>query len=448
MFDQLTERFETVLRNLRGIGKITDSNIQQTVREVRRVLLEADINLDVIQRFLSQVKQQAEGTKTIKSVKPGELFVQIIRDEMVKLLGKDTAPLDHSDRKPSVILMVGLQGSGKTTTCAKLAQRIKNEGRSVMLVAGDVYRPAAREQLLMLGEQIGIHVHTESITNPIKICKHALSYAKDRKLETVIIDTAGRLHVNEKLMDEIANIQRTVDPVEILYVADGMTGQDAVNSASDFAKYVDLTGIILTKMDGDAKGGAAISIVDVTKTPIKFIGTSEKMDGLEPFDPERIVSRILGFGDILSLVEKAQTVADEKVLKRTQERLKTAAFSLEDFRDQLQQLQKMGSMNQMMAMIPGMDRKTLKGMNFDERQIKWMEAIVNSMTKWEREYPQMLNGSRRKRISAGSGRPVQEINQLIKQFTAMQKMMKKVNKGKIPGLPPGMKLPGNFFGIN
>jgi signal recognition particle subunit SRP54 len=448
MFDQLTERFETVLRNLRGVGKITDSNIQQTVREVRRVLLEADVNLDVIQRFLSQVKQRAEGTKTVKSIKPGELFIQIIRDEMIKLLGKDTAPLGYSDRKPSVILMVGLQGSGKTTTCVKLAQRIKKEGRSVMLVAGDIYRPAAREQLKVLGDQIGIHVHIESTKNPIKICKHALSYAKEKRLDTVIIDTAGRLHVDEKLMDEIATIQRTVNPYETLYIADGMTGQDAVNSASDFAKQVDLTGIILTKMDGDAKGGAAVSIVDATKTPIKFIGTSEKLDGIESFDPERIVDRILGFGDIISLVEKAQTVADEKVLKRTEERIKSAQFSLEDFRDQLQQLQKMGSMNQMMAMIPGIDRKTLKGMKFDERQMKWMEAIINSMTGWEREHPQMLNGSRRKRISEGSGRPVQEINQLIKQFTAMQRMMKKVNKGKIPGLPPGMKLPGNFPGLN
>lgn len=448
MFDQLTERLDLVLRNLRGLGKITDNNIQQTVREIRRVLLASDVNIAVIKKFISRIQERAQGTKIVKSIKPGELFIKIIRDELINLFGETAAPLEYSNKKPSIFLITGLQGSGKTTTCAKLAKKINNEGKSVSLIAADIYRPAAKDQLKILGEKIKLPVYTENNVNAIQICKNGIKEATRNNIDVVIIDTAGRLHINEELMQEIESLQKAVKPIETIYVADGMTGQDAVISAEEFSKRLKLSGIILTKMDGDARGGAAISIVEITKCPIKLIGTSEKMDGLEVFNPERMVNRILGYGDIVSLVESAQKIADDKSVKKYQEKLKSATLDLTDFKDQLQQLQKLGSMNQIMQMMPGMNRKMLKGFNMDDRQIRWMEAIINSMTIAEREHPNIINGSRRKRIASGSGRPVQEINQLLKQFSQMQMLMKKAKKGNIPGFDQMFANSGKFMDLN
>ncbi len=448
MFDQLTERLDLVLRNLRGLGKITDNNIQQTVREIRRVLLASDVNIAVIKKFISRIQERAQGTKIVKSIKPGELFIKIIRDELINLFGETAAPLEYSNKKPSIFLITGLQGSGKTTTCAKLAKKINNEGKSVSLIAADIYRPAAKDQLKILGEKIKLPVYTENNVNAIQICKNGIKEATRNNIDVVIIDTAGRLHINEELMQEIESLQKAVKPIETIYVADGMTGQDAVISAEEFSKRLKLSGIILTKMDGDARGGAAISIVEITKCPIKLIGTSEKMDGLEVFNPERMVNRILGYGDIVSLVESAQKIADDKSVKKYQEKLKSATLDLTDFKDQLQQLQKLGSMNQIMQMMPGMNRKMLKGFNMDDRQIRWMEAIINSMTIAEREHPNIINGSRRKRIASGSGRPVQEINQLLKQFSQMQMLMKRAKKGNIPGFDQMFANSGKSMDLN
>ncbi|MFC1550579.1 signal recognition particle protein [Candidatus Neomarinimicrobiota bacterium] len=448
MFDQLTERLDLVLRNLRGLGKITDSNIQQTVREIRRVLLASDVNITVIKKFISHVQERAQGTKVVKSIKPGELFIKIIKDELINLLGESAVQLEYSKKKPSIYLVTGLQGSGKTTTCVKLAKKISDDGKSVSLIAADIYRPAAKDQLKILGKKINLQVYTENSINAVQICKNGIKEATKNDIDIVIIDTAGRLHINEELMQEIESIQKTVNPVETLYVADGMTGQDAVNSAEEFSKRLKISGIILTKMDGDARGGAAISIVEITKCPIKLIGTSEKMDGLEVFNPERMVNRILGFGDVVSLVESAQKIADDKSIKSYQEKIKSATLDLTDFKNQLQQLKKLGSMNQIMQMMPGMNRKMLKSFNMDDRQIKWMEAIINSMTITEREHPDIINGSRRKRISLGSGRSVQEINQLLKQFTQMQMIMKRAKKGNIPGFNQIFANNGKFIDIN
>jgi len=448
MFDQLTERLDLVLRNLRGLGKITDNNIQETAREIRRVLLASDVNIAVIKKFISRIQERAQGTKIVKSIKPGELFIKIIRDELINLFGETAAPLEYSNKKPSIFLITGLQGSGKTTTCAKLAKKINNEGKSVSLIAADIYRPAAKDQLKILGKKIKLPVYTENNVNAIQICKNGIKEATRNNIDVVIIDTAGRLHINEELMQEIESLQKAVKPIETIYVADGMTGQDAVISAEEFSKRLKLSGIILTKMDGDARGGAAISIVEITKCPIKLIGTSEKMDGLEVFNPERMVNRILGYGDVVSLVESAQKIADDKSVKKYQEKLKSATLDLTDFKDQLQQLQKLGSMNQIMQMMPGMNRKMLKGFNMDDRQIRWMEAIINSMTIAEREHPNIINGSRRKRIASGSGRPVQEINQLLKQFSQMQMLMKRAKKGNIPGFDQMFANSGKFMDLN
>ncbi|NQV36613.1 MAG: signal recognition particle protein [Candidatus Marinimicrobia bacterium] len=434
MLEQLSDRFDSIFRNLRGLGKITDSNIRQTSREIRRVLLEADVNFTVAKDFVQRVSDRAEGTKVIKSVKPGEQFIKIIRDELIGVLGKTVAPLELKPNKTTVILMAGLQGSGKTTTCAKLAHLIKKQGKSVLLVAADVYRPAAIEQLKVMGKSVGCEVYDEGQSDPVKICSRAIDYAKSEKLDVVILDTAGRLHIDGEMMVEIQNISEAAHPDEIFFVVDGMTGQDAVNSALAFKNALNLTGTILTKLDGDARGGAAVSITEVTGTPIKFIGVSEKIDGLENFDPKRLADRILGFGDVVSLVEKAQEAIDVNEAERISERLKKQQFDLEDFRSQLKQISKMGSMNQLLGMMPGMNRKALKNINVDDGQMKWMEAIINSMTPRERQKPSILNGSRRKRIASGSGRSLQEVNQLLKQFHQLQKMMKQFGKMRMPGI--------------
>ena len=443
MFDQITDKFDSVFRSLRGLGKITDRNINDTTREVRRVLLDADVNFRVARDFIKRVQKRAQGTKVTKSVKPGEQFIKIIHEEMVQLLGGTSETLDLS-QKPSVILMAGLQGSGKTTSASKLAYYLKQKGKKVLLVAADVYRPAAIDQLKALGQKAGTKVYDEGAGDPIAICKNAIDEAKSTNIDVVILDTAGRLHVDGEMMAEIQSIFEETKPQEILFVADGMTGQDAVNSAQVFNEALPLTGIILTKMDGDARGGAAVSIREVTGKPIKFIGVSEKLDGLQIFEPKRIADRILGFGDVISFVEKAQSIVDEKEAKLLQKKMMKNTFDLEDFRGQMKQLKQMGSMKQLMGMMPGMNRKMLKGMSFDDKQIDWTEAIINSMTTDERHNPKIINGSRRLRISKGSGRSVHEINTLIKQFSQMQKMMKKIGNLK------SLKIPemGSFTGLN
>ena len=443
MFNQLAERFESIFRDLRGLGKITDSNIKQTSREIRRVLLEADVNIVVAKDFVNRVKDRAEGTKVLKSVKPGEQFIKIIHDELVALLGNDVKSLELGSKKPAVILMAGLQGAGKTTTCGKLAFLLKKQKKSVLLAAADVYRPAAIEQLVQVGKSIDVPVYEQGAGDPVAICQSAVDEAKASKTDVVILDTAGRLHVDGEMMNEIQEISDAVSPNETMFVVDGMTGQDAVNSAKAFAAALPLTGTILTKLDGDARGGAAVSIAAVTGVPIKFIGVSEKVEGLEAFDPERIVNRILGLGDVVSLVEKAQDLFDENDAKRLEKKLKNATFDLEDFREQLKQIKSMGSLNQIMGMMPGMNRKLMKGMDFDDKKLIWTDAIISSMTFEERKNPIIIDGSRRSRISKGSGRTVQEINQLLKQFTEMKKMMKKMGKMKLP-----KNLKNQMLGLN
>ncbi len=442
MFEQITDRFDTIFRRLRGLGKITDKNIQETSREIRRVLLEADVNLQVARDFITHVKVKAEGTKVLKSIKPGEQYIKIIYEELIHVLGDETAEIDLNG-KPSVILMAGLQGSGKTTTCAKLAKMFTNQNKKVLMVAADVYRPAAIEQLQSLGRQIDVPVYDEGLGDPVAICVNAVAKAKSEKVDIVILDTAGRLHIDGEMMNEIQHIWDEVKPNEILFVADSMTGQDAVTSAKAFSEALPLTGTILTKLDGDARGGAAVSIRQVTGTPIKFAGVSEKMDGLEPFNPKQMADRILGFGDVISLVEKAELVTDEIEVAKLEKKMRGNEFNLEDFQQQLMQLKKMGSLQQLMGMMPGINRKMLKGMDMDDRQLLWTEAIINSMTPSERSKPNLIDGSRRKRISLGSGRSLQEVNQLLKQFAQMKKMMKQFGKMK-----PGKMPMGNFMGIS
>ena len=437
MFDQITERFDTVLRNLRGLGKITDKNIQETAREIRRILLEADVNFQVTRDFVKRVQERSAGTKVLKSVKPGEQFIKIIHDELATLLGNEPVPLEFAKKGQTVILMAGLQGSGKTTTCVKLANRFKDQGKSALLVAADVYRPAAIKQLQVLADEIAVPVFEMGQDDPVKICSAAVEEAALSKLDCVILDTAGRLHVDGEMMVEIQQIAEAVKPTETLFVADGMTGQDAVHSAQAFNEALEITGTILTKLDGDARGGAAMSITAITKKPVKFIGISEKTDGLEVFDPQRMADRILGLGDVVTLVEKAQKVVAESETVKIQEKLLENRFTLEDFNTQIKQLHKMGNLNQIMGMIPGVPRKMLQGMDLDDRQLSWTEAMINSMTLQERNNPQLINGRRRRRIAAGSGRSVQEVNQLLKQFTEMQKMMKKFGKMKSRGIRVG-----------
>jgi len=437
MFDQITERFDTLLRNLRGIGKITDKNIQETARQIRRVLLEADVNFQVTRDFVKRVQDRSSGTKVLKSVKPGEQFIKIIHDELITLLGDEPVSLEFATKGQTVILMAGLQGSGKTATCVKLANRLNDQGKSVLLVAADVYRPAAIKQLQVLAEDIDVPVFEMGQDDPVKICTAAIEEAVLSKIDCVILDTAGRLHVDGEMMIEIQQIAEAVKPTETLFVADGMTGQDAVHSAQAFNEALEITGTILTKLDGDARGGAAISITTVIEKPVKFIGTSEKIDGLEVFDPQRMADRILGLGDVVTLVEKAQKVVTESEAAKIQEKLIENQFTLEDFNSQINQLQKMGNLNQIMGMIPGIPRKMMKGIDLDGQQLSWTKAMINSMTPQERNNPQVINGQRRRRIAAGSGRSVQEVNQLLKQFTEMQKMMKKYGKMKSRGMRLG-----------
>ncbi len=427
MFNQITEKFQGIFRSVRGFGTITDSNIKSTVRDVRKALIDADVNFKVVKSFISTIEKRAEGTKVINSVKPGEHFIKIIHDEMISLLGEKSSGISLQT-KQSVILLTGLQGVGKTTSAGKLANYIKSNGKTVLLVAADVYRPAAVDQLKKIGKQINVKVFFENDSDPVEISKNAVSYAKETKTDAVIIDTAGRLHFDEQMMLEIQLIKDSVNPNEIIYVADGMSGQDAVKAATAFNKAIPFTGNLLTKMDGDSRGGAALSICSVTGIPIKFIGTSEKIDGLEKFDPKRMADRILGFGDIISLVEKAQSAIDENKAFEIEKRIQQNKFDFEDFKMQIQQIKKIGPISSIFNMLPSKNSKALKNFKMDDRQIVWTEAIINSMNKNERKNPNIIDGSRRLRIAKGSGRTVQEVNTLLKQFTQMKKMMKKMNK--------------------
>ena len=429
MFGQITERFESIFRRVRGLGKITDKNINDAARDIRRALLESDVHFKVVKEIVSRVKKKAEGTKVSRTVKPGQQFIKIIHEELIDILGRDPKPLLFKGA-PSTILLVGLQGSGKTTTAAKLAFRLKNTGESVLLVAADIYRPAAVNQLQALGREIGVPVYEDRSKDPTAICIDSINEAESLISDVIILDTAGRLHVDGEMMVEIQKISDMIQPTETLFVADGMTGQDAVNSAMIFNEALPITGIILTKMDGDTRGGAAVSIREITGKPIKFIGVSEKMAGLEQFDPKRIADRILGFGDVVSLVEKAQKVANEEDMRKLQEKLDKNTFDLDDYKNQLTQIRKMGSISQLLGMLPGINNNALKKLNMNDRQLKWTEAVINSMTQMERERPEIIDGRRRARIAHGSGRPLQEINALLKQFEQMRKLMKKIGKKK------------------
>tara|TARA_Y100001970_G_C14209799_1_gene846189 strand:- start:62 stop:1375 length:1314 start_codon:yes stop_codon:yes gene_type:complete len=428
MFNQLQDRLSNIVKKLTGQGKISESNVQGAIRDVRRALLEADVNLMVVRTFIKRVQDKALGDLVLNSISPGQQFIKIVHDEMLHFFDSDDSKLVCKQSGITIIAMVGLQGVGKTTTCAKLASFLKNkEKKNPLMIGADIQRPAAIDQLEILGKNIDIPVFTDrSCKDVSKIVKKGVDYAKESNSNVVIIDTAGRLHINEELMDELKDIITTSNPDQIFYVADGMTGQDAVNSSKSFSDLIDISGIILTKMDGDSKGGAALSIREVTGKSIKFIGTGEKISSFELFYPDRIVKRILGMGDVVSLVEKAQEVFDDKLSKKLNENLLKNSFTLKDFQLQLKQFQKMGSMSDIMGMMPGMNK--LKGLKVNEKQLVWIDAIINSMTEHERLNPNVINGSRRKRIALGSGRNVQEINSLLKQFDQMKTMIKKINK--------------------
>jgi len=427
MFDELINKFDTVIRKLRGRGKLTEKNIADSMREIRKVLLEADVNYKVVKDFIDRVQTKAVGTEVLQSITPGQQVVKIVYDELVDLLGSSNVPIQVGSVSPSVIMVVGLQGSGKTTFVGKLGNYFRKQGANPLLVAADVYRPAAIEQLETLGKSINIPVFSLGVDKPVKIVKQAVAHARKHGYDRLILDTAGRLHIDETMMLELEEIKNSVKPAEILFVADGMTGQDAVRSAKVFLERLDFDGIVLTKLDGDARGGAALSIRAITGKPIKFITMGEKLDELDPFYPDRIASRILGMGDVVTLVEKVQETVDREQAEKLTQKLKKQAFTLEDFYDQLQQIKRMGSLSQIAGMIPGIGRK-MKGPSVDESALIKIEAIISSMTVMERQNPHIINGSRRKRIAMGSGTTVQDVNRLLKQFQTMQKMMKQMSR--------------------
>ena len=435
MFENLSDKLQKVFRDLRGYGKLTPENIQDGLREVRLALLEADVNFTVVKDFISTISERAVGQEVLESLTPGKQVIKIVHQELVELLGGQTELLKLDGKQPVVIMLAGLQGSGKTTTAAKLARLLKKKGRRPYLVPADVYRPAAIKELQILGEDVGVPVHpSETSQDPVYICKQALVSAEEQGLNTLIIDTAGRLHIDEDLMGELRRINDEIQPAEILFVADAMTGQDAVNVADKFKTDLALTGVVLTKMEGDARGGAALSIKKVTERPIKFVGVGEGTDALEVFHPDRQASRILGMGDVLSLIEKAEEVVDKKKAEKLAKKIQKSEFSLEDFRDQIQQIKKMGSLEQIMGMIPGLNKmKQMQNVGQpDESELVRTEAIINSMTLKERRNYRIINASRRVRIANGSGTSVQDVNRVIKSYSQMLKMMKKL-RGR-PGM--------------
>lgn len=424
MLEELTEKLERTLKKITGQGKLTEANISDTLREIRRVLLDADVNYKVAKQFIDDVKEKALGKEVLLSVTPGQLITKIIYDELVKLLGSNNAELTLNPSGLTVIMLIGLQGCGKTTFSAKLAKYLKNKKRNVLLVAGDVYRPAAVNQLKILGSQIDVPVFSiEGSKEPVTIASEAISFAKEKGINTVIIDTAGRLHIDEEMMNEAVAIKAKVNPTETLFVVDSMTGQDAVNSAKAFHDKVDFDGVVVTKLDGDSRGGCVLSIRSVVDRPVKFTSLGEKLDSIEIFYPDRLASRILGRGDVVSLVEKAQQQIDEKDAEELEKKLLANKFDFEDFLKQIKMIKKMGSLSSLLSMMPGVG-SAVKNADIDERQLVRVEAIIFSMTKEERANPKILNGSRRKRIARGSGTSIQDVNRLIKQFEEMQKMIK------------------------
>ena len=442
----MTDRLERSFKLLKGEGKITEINIAETLKDIRRALLDADVNYNIAKKFTDDVKEKALGQNVLTSVKPGQMIVKIVKDELIALMGGESSGINLSSQV-TVILMAGLQGSGKTTFAGKLANMLKKKkGRHPLLVAGDVYRPAAIEQLKVLGEQIGVSVYTEEGNmDPVKIAKSAIKEAKNKGNDVVIIDTAGRLAIDEQMMKEISSIRNAVNPDEILFVVDSMTGQDAVNTAKEFNDVLNFDGVVLTKLDGDTRGGAALSIRAIVEKPIKFVGTGEKLDALDIFYPERMADRILGMGDIVTLVEKAQEQFDEDEARKLQKKLAKNTFNFNDFLKQINQIKKMGNLKDVVSLIPGMG-KMMKNIDLDDDAFKYIEAIISSMTPDERENPALINGSRRKRIAGGSGTNVQEVNRLLKQFTETRKMMKMVSSGKnIPQIMGNMRQPGGRF---
>ena len=430
MFDNLSDKLSLVFKKVRGHGKLNEKNIQEALREVRMALLEADVNYKVVKEFTGAVKGRASGSEVMESLTPGQQFVKIVHEELIQTMGSERAELNLAGQNPASIVLIGLQGSGKTTTAAKLAVWLRTAKRLPYLVPADVYRPAAIEQLTQLGDQIQVPVYPSRVDqNPVDICLAAREEARAQGRDTLIIDTAGRLHIDEELMEELRRIREAIEPSEILMVADAMTGQDAVNVASRFDELLDIDGVILSKLDGDARGGAALSIRSVTGKPIKFVGVGEKTNALEPFHPDRMANRILGMGDILSLIEKAEASIDEKKAKELEEKLRKDTFTLEDFQDQLKQVRQMGSLDELVSMIPGFNKiKKMSGAEPDEKELVKIEAIINSMTLKERRDHTILNGSRRKRIAKGSGTSVQDVNRLLKQYIQARQMMKKIQK--------------------
>jgi len=434
MFETLGDRLQNAIHKIKGYGKITEDNISEMMREIRLALLEADVNYTVVKEFTNTVKEKALGEEVASSINPGDLFVKIVKDELTELLGGEAAPLNMNGN-PAILMLVGLQGSGKTTTIGKLANFLrKKHAKKPLLVACDVYRPAAIDQLITLGKQLNIEVYEEGKKDPVEIAKNAINYAKENKYDYVLIDTAGRLHIDEDLMKELQNITEEVKPQETLLVIDSMMGQDAINVITGFNDQLNLTGVILTKLDGDTRGGVALSVRHLTNVPIKFIGVSEKLDGLDSFDPERMAGRILGMGDIISLVEKATESIDEKEAEKTAKRMQEGKFDLEDFLSTMKQMKKLGPLENLLKLVPGASKMGLNNIKIDPKQMAHIEAIVLSMTPKERRNPDIIKASRKTRIAQGSGTSVQEVNKLLTQFEQMKKMMKQMSNGN-------MKLP-------
>ena len=440
MFENLSDKLDAAFRKLKGHGKLSEKNIEDGLKEVRMALLEADVHYRVAKRFIAKVKERALGQEVLASLTPGQQVIKIVNDELTDLMGSQNEDLNLSGPSPVSVMLVGLQGSGKTTTAGKLSVFLQKKGRKPYLVPADIYRPAAIDQLKKLGQQLNVPVFSSSTDmDPVDICREARTAAHQQGCDTLLLDTAGRLHIDEVLMGELTRIKDTVKPSDILLVADAMTGQDAVNIAESFNATLDIGGVVLTKMDGDARGGAALSIKEITGKPIKFIGVGEKLTALEPFHPDRLASSILGMGDVLTLIEKAQDTIDEKKAAELEKKLRKSQFSLEDFRDQMVQIRKMGSIGDIIKMIPGMGKlKQMKNLDVDEKEFVRIEAIINSMTPRERQQHNIINGSRRKRIAKGSGTRVQDVNRLLKNYIQMLKMLKKFNKGGMNGMQRGM----------
>ena len=446
-FESLSEKLNAAFKKLRGKGRLTQADIKEAMREVRMALLEADVSYKVVKDFTKTVTERASGAEVLEALSPAQMVIKIVNEELCKLMGSENQKLNFGSKSPAVVMLVGLQGAGKTTNGAKLAGYIRKQGKRPLLVACDIYRPAAIKQLETVGAQLNIPVFQMGQTNPVDIAKAAVEHAKRHGNDVVFLDTAGRLHIDEALMDELKNIRDAVEPSEILLVVDAMTGQDAVNAASAFDEALGVTGVMLSKLDGDARGGAALSIRAATCKPIKFIGVGEKLDMIEPFHPDRMASRILGMGDVLTLIEKAEQNFDEKKALEAAEKLRANKFSLSDYLDQMAQLKNMGDLQDLAGMIPGLDAKALKGAKMDDKMLAHQEAIILSMTQAERDNPSMLNSSRKKRIAAGSGTSVVDVNRLIKQFDAMQQMMKQFSGKNMKKLQKKMGKGGGFPGM-